>query len=96
MTDQNLAPPDPVGEADDAVFFHLLDDARRPVITNLQVALDETGGGLAFPCDESDGIVILIISRRFQTRFGGKRRFSEEKTFLFCHSFFFGTAVPKS
>lgn len=41
--DKHLAPPDPVGLADDALVFHVFDDSGSSVVANLQVPLDKTG-----------------------------------------------------
>ena len=55
---QDLPLADPVGFADDAFLLHPLDDARRAVVADLQVTLDEARGSLAFPAYNRDGLVI--------------------------------------
>ncbi len=41
-----------VGAGDHALLFHFLDDPGGPVVADLQVALDEAGGGLALLGDD--------------------------------------------
>src|SRR5690606_14540095 len=47
---------------DDALGFHAFDEARRPVVADLQVALDEARRGLALAADERDGLVVERIA----------------------------------
>ena len=58
VADQHFAAADPVGLADHAGGFHALDDARRAVVADLQVALDKAGRGLAFAGDQGHGLVV--------------------------------------
>ena len=55
---EDFPSPDPVGLADHAFFLHLFDDTGGAVISDLQVALHETGRRLTFAAYEGDGLVV--------------------------------------
>ncbi len=50
-----------VGGADQALTLHAVDDARGPVVADLQVALDKAGGGLALAYHQGDGLVVKVV-----------------------------------
>jgi len=58
IADKNVPFPDMVGCADNAFFLHPLDDPRRPVVADLQVALHETCRCLAFLRDNRNRAVV--------------------------------------
>src|SRR5262245_23970727 len=47
-----------VGGADDAVFFHSLDQARGAVVADLELPLDEAGRGLPFAQNDLDRLAV--------------------------------------
>src|SRR5262249_54157847 len=59
---QDFALADAVGGADDAFLLHPLDDPRRAVVADLQVALDEAGRGLALAADDRNGLVVERVA----------------------------------
>src|SRR5271156_6659195 len=61
--DQHLALADMVGLADHALGLHALDQARRAVVADLQIALDEAGRGLALARHQRDRLVVEIVAR---------------------------------
>src|SRR3982074_1379855 len=63
MPGQNLALADMVGGRDDALALHPLDDARRPVVADLQMALHEAGRGLALAADQRHRLVVEQVAR---------------------------------
>src|SRR5690606_24309557 len=61
-TQENFPLADVVRGADDAVRFHLLDDAGGAIVADLQVTLDEAGGCLSLARDESHRAVVEIVA----------------------------------
>src|SRR5262249_21385084 len=59
---QDLPLADPVGWADDAFLLHALDDARRAIVADLQVTLNEARRCLAFPAHNRDGLVVAGVA----------------------------------
>ena len=53
--DEHLALAHMVGGADDAFVFHAFDEACRPVISYLKLALDIAGRGFLVSRDDGDG-----------------------------------------
>lgn len=49
--------------ADHALTFHLLDDTRRAVIADLQMALDKAGRGLLLAGHKRYRIVVQLVAR---------------------------------
>jgi len=63
VSDENFALSLMVRGADDALFFHKLDQPRGPVVTDLQAALDVARRGALVACDDGDGLVVEIVAR---------------------------------
>ena len=62
VANQNLAPANAIGGADDAFHLHLFNDPGGAIVADLQVTLDEAGGCLAFARDESQRFVIKGVT----------------------------------
>src|SRR5512132_2112063 len=59
---QHFAPADAVGLADQALRFHAFDQSGGPVVTDLQTALNEAGGGFAFIEHDRDRVAIEFVA----------------------------------
>ena len=51
-----------VGGADDTLFFHLLDDAGRAIVADLQVPLDKAGRGFLLSRNEGHRLVVELVA----------------------------------
>ena len=58
--DQHFAAADMVGDADQPVLFHPLDQPRRTVVTDAQLALDIAGRGLLALGDDLDRLAVKL------------------------------------
>src|SRR5690606_22560647 len=63
LAQQHLALANMIGRADDPFGLHLLHQAGCPVVADLQLALDEGGGGLAVACHHLHGPAIELLVR---------------------------------
>src|SRR5690606_28469247 len=63
ISNKNLTLSLMVGRADNTLFLHQFDEARRAVIADLQAALDVACRGTLVAGDNGDGLVIEVIAR---------------------------------
>ena len=62
IASQDFAPPDAICRADHPFFFHLFDDTGRPVVTDLEVALNKASRRLSFAADDGDGFIVEFVA----------------------------------
>src|SRR2546429_10007722 len=66
---QNLARLGAVGGADDAIFFHEVDQARGPAVADPQAALQRGSGSASGVANDANGILIqVVVEDRKSTR----------------------------
>src|SRR5256884_9258660 len=58
---QNLARLCAVGGADDAIFFHEVDQARGPAVADPQAALQRGSGSASGVANDANGILIQVV-----------------------------------
>ena len=61
--EQNFSDAFVVRAGDNAFLFHALDQARGPIIADLEMALDEAGGSLPLAADHGHRLIVEIVAR---------------------------------
>ena len=62
VADENLALADMVGLSDNTLFFHLFDNPSRPVVADLEMALDKACGCLLLPGHQRNGLIVKVVA----------------------------------
>src|SRR5690554_4277193 len=63
LAQQHLALANMIGRADDPLSLHLFHQASRPVVADLELTLDEGGGGLAVARHHFHGAAVKLFVR---------------------------------